>query len=485
MGLLRSAFSLNAFKKSASSGKVNQARTPDQDLKDVISGNMPATDFDLRGYDPEVGGLSYEAGELTQALEDAGLHVVDDRMGRVFVGQTKEDVDRLMGASNPYEYGKAYGYSDDDIAAFYKRLRGDNDEVAYQEYLRDRQTSADVDSLVMQGFPESTARKIATGELPMDFESRMQRARELGYDVDKLFYHGTPEAQAIADMGFDPNRLGQGNDQMGAGFYFTDNPYQASGYAQGANAGVIPSLLRARNSQEVDIDAPAGFGIELDQRTTEDILNRVPNIRDEDGPLSDFIEQTDISGYTDDDIASVASMYVGRDADILLGDMFKYDADAFLKALTEATGIDSVVTKSARESDPTIRTVFDPSQIRSPNAAFDPEMRGSGNILASPAPVGVAAGLLATEAMTPEGQLNPLLAVPAEVGSALNEAIVGTLDFIGPDTINAVSQLAGSEFRVPRLSDQELVRRYTQGGYMQQGAPRNVVRTATGLLSPL
>lgn len=339
--------------------------------------------------------------------------------------------------------------------------------------------------LVARGFPESTARKIATGELPMDFESRMNRAREMGYDVDKLFYHGTPVAQAIADMGFDPKLLGQGNDQLGAGFYFTDNPYQASGYAQGANAGVIPSLLRVRNSQEVDIDAPAGFGIELDQRTTEDILKSVPNIRDEDGPLSDFIEQTDISGYTDDDIASVASMYVGRDADILLGDMFKYDADAFLKALTEATGIDSIVTRSSRESDPTVRTVFDPSQIRSPNAAFDPEMRESGNILASPAPVGAVGGLLATEAMTPEGQLNPLLAVPAEVGSALNEAIVGTLDFIGPDTINAVSELAGSEFRVPRLSDQELVRRYTQGGYMQQGAPRNVVRTATGLLSPL
>lgn len=106
-------------------------------------------------------------------------------------------------------------------------------------------------------------------------------------------------------------------------------------------------------------------------------------------------------------------------------------------------------------------------------------------IVASPAPVGAVGGLLATEAMTPEGQLNPLLAVPAEVGSALNEAIVGTLDFIGPDTINAVSELAGSGFRVPRLSDQELVRRYTQGGYMQQGVPRDAIRTATGLLSPL
>lgn len=389
MGLLRSAFSLDAFKKSASSGKVNQARTPDQDLEDVISGNMPATDFDLRGYDPDVGGLSYEGGELTEALEEAGLYVVDNRMGRIFVGQSKEDVDRLMSASNPYEYGKAYGYSDDDIAAFYKRLRGDNDEVAYQEYLRDRQSSSDVESLVMQGFPESTARKIVSGELPMDLESRMQRARELGYDVDKLFYHGTPEAQAIADIGFDPTRLGQGNDQMGAGFYFTDNPYQASGYAQGANAGVIPSLLKTGKSRSVDIDAPAGFGIEVDEDTAYELIKRAPDVRDDAGPLSNFIEPSGMDGYTDDDIRTVANMVAGSDADIIQGDFFTNDADKFLNALTEVTGIDSMVTKSSRDTDPTIRTVFRPDQVRSPNAAFDPDMASSGNLLASRPEAGI------------------------------------------------------------------------------------------------
>ena len=393
MGLLKGFVSIADFSKAAKSGKVNQARTPDQDFKDVISGDMPAVDFDLQGYDPEISGLSYESGELTDALEKAGLYVYDDRMGRVIAGKTKESVDALMIADSPYEYGKAYGYSEDDIAAFYKQLRGGDEGVAYQEYLRDKQVADDVTQLVDQGFPNTTAKKIATGELPMDEASRMARAREMGYDVDKLFYHGTPEAQAIADMGFDPKRLGQGNDQMGAGFYFTDNPYQASGYAQGANAGIIPSLLRSSRSQEVDIDAPAGFGIELDENTAEQIMKRAPSIRDDDGPLSDFIEPSGMDGYTDADIASVASMYVGRDADILLGDIFKYDADQFLNALTDATGIDSIVTRSARESDPTIRTVFDPSQVRSPNAAFDPDMARSGNIMAS-RPEAAIGGLL-------------------------------------------------------------------------------------------
>ena len=389
MGLLRGFVSLTDFSKAAKSGKVNQARTPDQDFKDVINGDMPAADFDLSGFDARVGGLDYESGELTDALENAGLYVYDDRMGTVIAGKSKEAVDSLMIADSPYEYGKAYGYSDEDIAAFYKQLRGGDEGVAYQEYLRDKQVSDDVTQLVDRGFPQTTAKKIATGELPMDLESRMQRAREMGYDVDKLFYHGTPEAQAIAEMGFDPKRLGQGNDQMGAGFYFTDNPYQASGYAQGANAGVIPSLLRSSKSQEVDIDSPAGFSLEVDSDTAFELIKRAPKIRDDDGPLSNFIEPSGMDGYTDDDIRSVAEMVAGSDADIIQGDFFTNDADQFLKALTDVTGIDSVVTRSARESDPTIRTVFDPSQIRSPNAAFDPDMVRSGNIMASRPEAGV------------------------------------------------------------------------------------------------
>lgn len=102
----------------------------------------------------------------------------------------------------------------------------------------------------------------------------------------------------------------------------------------------------------------------------------------------------------------------------------------------------------------------------------------------TPAPVAGAAGLLATEALTPQGQVNPLLGVPAEFSAGLADAVIGTLDFLGPDTINAVAQLAGSERRVPRLGDQPAVRRYTQGGYLPQGAARDVVYTAGGLLSP-
>lgn len=256
--------------------------------------------------------------------------------------------------------------------------------------------------LVARGFPESTARKIATGELPMDEVSRMARAREQGFDVGNPVYHGTSTDFNQFDPSMSPN------SQF---WSTTDRAAIESGDVGAAGSGVIKDLYQR-------IKNPAGWD-EYDELFTDQMIE---------------------SGY--DGIA-------------------------------------------LREGNETTFVAFSPEQYRSVNAAFDSDEVNNPNLMASPAPVGAVGGLLATEAMTPEGQLNPLLAVPAEVGSALNEAIVGTLDFIGPDTINAVSELAGSEFRVPRLSDQELVRRYTQGGYMQQGAPRNVVRTATGLLSPL
>lgn len=238
-----------------------------------------------------------------------------------------------------------------------------------------------LDQLIAQGFPESTARKIKSGELPMDVESRMARAREQGFDTNVDWFHGTPYAQRIADEGFDPSVLGRGNDQMGAGFYFTDEPYQASGYATNLQAralpeatpGVIPVLLRAQNPNIIDIDAPAGMGIELTADMAADIMKRSPSLRSDEGPLSNFIEASSLDGYTDADIEQIAAMYAGRDADILMGDMFQGEGAEFLKALNEATGIDSVQTRSARPNDPTVTTVFDPSQARSPNAAFDPD----------------------------------------------------------------------------------------------------------------
>ena len=285
---------------------------------------------------------------------------------------------------------------------------------------------ATIRRLVEAGYPESTARKIISGELPMDEASRVARAREQGKDIDRNLIHRSP-VEGILE--FESSKSGR----MGPAVYAT--PLDDYGLSFGENQyNLVAENNPATNRQRLELVEQLSRNL-LDQGVDPRVAYRQAQVE-----ANDILRS---QGYT----------------------------------TVEMTDRKGRVTEVA---------ILDPTNIRDRDrAAFDPDQIGNPNILASSAPVGAVSSLLATEAATPEGQLNPLLAIPAEVGSALNEAVVGTLDFIGPDTVNAVSELIGTDYRMPRLSDQELVKLYTQGGYMDEGYGRDAIRTATGLLSPL
>jgi peptidoglycan hydrolase-like protein with peptidoglycan-binding domain len=106
-----------------------------------------------------------------------------------------------------------------------------------------------VDDLVKLGYPESVAKRIVSGELPMDFESRMRRAEVMGFDPRDVQYHGT-EADITQ---FRPSTRGK----MGSGVYTTPSQSTAntfsgypSPYAEGGN--VIPLLTRGDYIQNAD-----------------------------------------------------------------------------------------------------------------------------------------------------------------------------------------------------------------------------------------
>lgn len=69
----------------------------------------------------------------------------------------------------------------------------------------------------------------------------------------------------------------------------------------------------------------------------------------------------------------------------------------------------------------------------------------------------------------------PLLSEVAEFAAAINRPIIETLDFLGPDTANAVLSLAGAETRIPSLAESIPG---TQGGFMEEGVQRQAVRAA-------
>jgi hypothetical protein len=62
--------------------------------------------------------------------------------------------------------------------------------------------------------------------LPMDEASRLVRAKEMGFDMDNPLYHGTPETKD-----FDAFRASDSGN-MGKGVYATNDPKYASTYAQ-------------------------------------------------------------------------------------------------------------------------------------------------------------------------------------------------------------------------------------------------------------
>jgi hypothetical protein len=80
-----------------------------------------------------------------------------------------------------------------------------------------------IDELIATGYPDQVAERIATGDLPMDTASRMQRAKAMGFDPSDVQYHGTK-----ADFTeFAPSDFGN----VGPGIYISSNPEVASGYA--------------------------------------------------------------------------------------------------------------------------------------------------------------------------------------------------------------------------------------------------------------
>jgi hypothetical protein len=60
----------------------------------------------------------------------------------------------------------------------------------------------------------------------------------------------------------------------------------------------------------------------------------------------------------------------------------------------------------------------------------------------------------------------------SEFAASFNKPILETLDFLGPDTINALLQVSGSEKRVPTLAGTI----GSEGGFMDEGLPRDIVQ---------
>lgn len=303
--------------------------------------------------------------------------------------------------------------------------------------------------------------------LDMTKKARMLRAKEIGY-FDDVLYHGTaskprttmPDGNIFDEFklweGHDPSRSTVRSPVSKLGISLAEQPELAQDFAN----------LASRNGSEGSAILPLRF-------------------------RADNVGAIDLLGDESNDDIFGAVVDAWKDG---------YDAIQFRNYTTPSGKKGSFVL------------VKDPSQIRSVNAAFDPAKKDSADLMAGLAAAGIGVGAMAPEdAMASENPSELMDAlkrkasidkfmelrekrkrkgsdflggVPMEVVSGINRGFIDTLNFLGPDQLNALFSVFGSDKRVPTLNDVPFIKKATEGNYMENAA-EPWVRAGSEFLSPL
>ena len=164
--------------------------------------------------------------------------------------------------------------------------------------------------------------------------------------VKERVYHGTGNLEGLTS--FDPAMTGKGTDQLGSGFYLSNDPEEASGYAGSFNQstgkpnsspGVIPAHVAIRKPIKI---GPNGNSlndarINLSHDQVKQIMGHAPNILDSnDSPLGNHVDTS--RGVTPRMIHDIARMYTGNHLHALENDIFPNDPTAYRHALHKVTG---------------------------------------------------------------------------------------------------------------------------------------------------
>ena len=178
-----------------------------------------------------------------------------------------------------------------------------------------------------------------------------------GSKVSERVYHGTGNLENL--QSFDPTMTGKGTDQLGSGFYFTNKPETASGYATSVTQNAAPSTPKLGGNTSPGMVAahlaikkplkigPKGNGlndarVNLTHAQVKQIMMDAPNImHPEESPLGNHV---DISrGVTPKMVHDIARLYTGNNLHALENDIFRGSPTEYRTALHKATGYDGVV----------------------------------------------------------------------------------------------------------------------------------------------
>lgn len=237
--------------------------------------------------------------------------------------------------------------------------------------------------------------------LDMSQPARLQRAQTMGFNTNTPFYHGSANENIQA---FKSNQ-----SETGEGIFLTDNPFVAEEYSN------------VRDLMSLD-ELPVGA---TNQQGFYDLY-----VRGKFKPI---------------DVKGAHFSQVNMRKEIAAAKAEGFDGIDF-QNINDA--------KYSKSMSGTTRVVFDPRNIRSVNAAFDPEETGSANILAG---LGTgAAGVTAASMAGEEAQAQEYGARPD--GAPKGQGFLGPLTIQLPDGSTAVAteysvgvNINGKEMDIPTL----------------------------------
>lgn len=215
----------------------------------------------------------------------------------------------------------------------------------------------------------------------------MERAAALGFDINNPVYHGTTKDFSAFDV-----NAGKGKG-FNTGSNVTDNPYVANTYTMGINSGNVMPLYIKDNPAMV-IEAGGKNWNRLGQSTKV----KAPEISVIDKETNDLLSQLGIESNNKPVIKKAFSKTLKKmfPDEFLFDDYFSTDdlarfarnqgyKSAKFNDIVDIGSSGMMATeKSGLPSNNAV--IFDPSIIRSTNAAFDPMKRNEADILGSATP---------------------------------------------------------------------------------------------------
>jgi hypothetical protein len=220
--------------------------------------------------------------------------------------------------------------------------------------------------------------------LDMSKDARMQRAKDMGFGVDTVYYHGTGDDF----KSFDSTQLGKTTGARSAkkGFFLTDNPQVASDYVDIADEAKGSKVFNAIDRGDFEYSKRKELMDYWRAGEFEKVRDAFP-----DGSKKDGLINSGSFKFS----PNVIPAYVKS------SNPYEWDAEgkAYDEALGEQGlseiinkavdgGHDGLLIKNFDDSPYRGRSasnhfvIFDPSNIRSVNAAFDPAKAGSSDLLA-------------------------------------------------------------------------------------------------------